>query len=97
MKREKERKREFAQKEKGLDKRKRGALYIKPVLERYEEKKTALETGEIRYREICGRQKAQKQNTGKLRQEQKEAEQNKRKYGKNTVSESGMSGNRDRI
>ena len=42
MKREKERKREFAQKEKELDKRKRGALYIKPVLERYEEKKQHL-------------------------------------------------------
>ncbi len=85
MKQEKERKREFAQKEKELDKIKRGVLYIKPVLERYEEKKIAFETEEIRYLEICKRQKVQKQNTGKLRQEQKEAEQNKRKYEKISV------------
>ena len=82
LKQEKERKREFAQKEKELDKIKRGVLYIKPVLERYEAKKIAFETEEIRYLEICKRQKVQKQNTGKLRQEQKEAEQNKRKYEK---------------
>ena len=57
MKQEKERKREFAQKEKELDKIKRGVLYIKPVLERYEAKKIACETEENWYLEICKSQK----------------------------------------
>ena len=82
LKKEKEKKREFSQKERELEKIKKAVLYIKPVLDRYEEKKTALKTEEDSYREICARQKEQKQNTGKLRQEQKEAEQNERKYEK---------------
>lgn len=82
LKKERERKQEFAQKEKELEQIKKSVLYVKPILAKYEEKKTALEKENIRYQEICERQKEQKQNTGRLKKEQKEAEQNERKYEK---------------
>lgn len=82
LKKERERKQEFAKKEKELEQIKKSVLYVKPILVKYEEKKTALEKENIRYQEICGRQKEQKQNTGRLKKEQKEAEQNERKYEK---------------
>ena len=82
LKKERERKQEFAQKEKELEQIKKSVLYVKPILVKYEEKKTALEKENIRYQEICERQKEQKQNTGRLKKEQKEAEQNERKYEK---------------
>lgn len=82
LKKERERKQEFAQKEKELEQIKKSVLYVKPILVKYEEKKTALEKENIRYQEICERQKEQKQNTGRLKKEQKEAEQNERKNEK---------------
>ena len=82
LKKERERKQEFAQKEKELEQIKKSVLYVKPILVKYEEKKAALEKENIRYQEICERQKEQKQNTGRLKKEQKEAEQNERKYEK---------------
>ena len=82
LKKERERKQEFAQKEKELEQIKKSVLYVKPILVKYEEKKAALEKENIRYQEICERQKEQKQNTGRLKKEQKEAEQNERKNEK---------------